>query len=259
MPQRKTSAAADRQPAKTNRLKRQLRVATNNPATRRRSSTANKRLTEKFAWIVEKWRRQFNHKRRSPMPHRLPPMLASTVEQPFNDADWQFEIKWDGYRTLAYLSSGKVDLRSRNQLSLCAKFTEVAEALAKWPVNAVVDGEVVVLSENGRADFGALQNWRQTQSGTLVYYVFDLLWLDGIDLQKEPLTVRQEVLKSLIPEGGVIRFSESIDEAGIDFYEAAAQNGLEGIMAKRKSAPYRSGTRTKDWYKIKLETRHEAL
>lgn len=193
------------------------------------------------------------------MPHRLPPMLASTLSKPFNDGEWQFEIKWDGYRAIAYLLQGKVDLRSRNQLSLCNKFEEVADALKRWPVNAVVDGEVVVLGSDGKADFGALQNWRQSKNGTLVYYVFDLLWLDGIDLQKEPLTTRQEVLKSIIPEGGVIRFSESIEEWGVDFYEAAKQNGLEGVIAKRKTAPYRSGTRVKDWFKIKVEERHEAI
>lgn len=193
------------------------------------------------------------------MPHRLPPMLASSLAEPFNDSDWQFEIKWDGYRAISYLANGKVDIRSRNQLSLCNKFVEVADALKSWPVNAVVDGEVVVLSSDGKADFGALQNWRESKEGTLVYYVFDMLWLDGIDLQKEPLTLRQEILKSLIPDGGVIRFSESIEEFGVDFYEAAKQNGLEGIIAKRKSAPYRSGARVKDWLKVKVEERHEAL
>lgn len=193
------------------------------------------------------------------MPHRLPPMLASTVSAPFDDGEWQFEIKWDGYRAISYLSAGKIDLRSRSQLSLCSKFSEVADALHHWPINAVIDGEIVVLGDNGKPDFGALQNWRQAKEGTLVYYVFDLLWLDGMDLQKEPLTVRREVLKSLVPEGGIIRFSDAIDEYGTDFYEAAKQNGLEGIIAKRKSSGYRGGTRSRDWFKIKVEQRHEAL
>lgn len=259
MPQRKTNKAANVQRAKRSRLNRHLKTAVKNPERRTPVALVNKREAERFAWVTEKWRRQFNHKGRTPIPRRLPPMLASTVAKPFNDGDWQFEIKWDGYRAIAYLCNGKVDLRSRNQLSLCNKFPEIGDALRTWPVNAVVDGEIVVLSEEGKADFGALQSWGQIKEGTLAYYVFDLLWLDGIDLQKEPLTLRQEVLKSLIPEGGVIRFSDSIDECGVEFYEAAKQNGLEGIVAKRKSAPYRSATRSKDWFKVKVEERHEAL
>jgi len=259
MPQRKGNNPADKTTVKVNRLSRHAGPASRQSKSGSSTVTVGKRDREKYAWVIEQWRRQFNHKRRTPIPHRLPPMLASTLTEPFNDGDWQFEIKWDGYRAISYLFGGKVDMRSRNQLSLCNKFIEVADALKHWPVNAVIDGEIVVLSDDGRADFGALQNWRERKEGTLVYYVFDLLWLDGIDLQKEPLTVRQEVLKSLVPEGGVIRFSESIDEWGVDFFEAAKNNGLEGIIAKRKSAPYRSGARVKDWLKIKAEERHEAL
>jgi len=259
MPQRKDTKPAGRKATKVSRLRRQLPQGSESKHRGSDTQPVDKRTIEKFAWLMEKWRRHFNHKRKTGVPNRLPPMLASSSTEPFNDAEWQFEIKWDGYRAIAYLTSGKVDLRSRNGLSLCNKFSEIGDALKRWPVNAVVDGEVVVLSPDGKADFGALQNWQETKEGTLVYYVFDLLWLNGIDLQKESLSVRQEVLKSLIPDGGVIRFSESIDEWGVDFYEAAKQNGLEGIIAKRKTAPYRSGVRVKDWLKIKVEERHEAL
>lgn len=258
MPQRKANKTASVETTKRSRLNQRLQ-ASEKPVRSTPVALTSKREAERLVWVTEKWRRQFNHKRRMPAPHRLPPMLASSLTKPFNDKDWQFEIKWDGYRAVAYLCSGKVDLRSRNQLSLCNKFPEIGDALRTWPVNAVVDGEIVVLSNDGKADFGALQSWRQTKEGTLVYYVFDLLWLDGIDLQKEPLVVRQEALKSLVPEGGVIRFSDSIDECGVEFYEAAKQNGLEGIIAKRKSAPYRGASRSKDWFKIKVEERHEAL
>lgn len=257
MPLRKETKPAGRNAAKVSRLRRH--VASTKEVHSLPAAPVEKRTIEKFAWITEKWRRHFNHKRKTAMPHRLAPMLASTASEPFNDGDWQFEIKWDGYRAVAYLANGKVELRSRNGLSLCNKFMEIGDALKRWPVNAVVDGEVVVLSPDGKADFGALQNWGESKEGTLVYYVFDLLWFGGIDLQKEPLTTRQEVLRSIIPDGGAIRFSESIDAYGVDFFEAAKQNGLEGIIAKRKSAPYRSGARVKDWFKIKVEERHEAL
>ncbi|HUP14098.1 MAG TPA: hypothetical protein VM187_17880, partial [Niastella sp.] len=116
------------------------------------------------------------------MPHDLKPMLASLTDQPFDDKNWQFEIKWDGYRALAYVNSTDIALRSRNNLSFNHKYPAIIDALRQWPVNAVIDGEVVVLAEDGKADFGALQSWHTQQHGTLLYYVFDLLWIEGIDL-----------------------------------------------------------------------------
>lgn len=186
-------------------------------------------------------------------------MLASITDEAFNDPDWQFEIKWDGYRALAYTGNKRVDLRSRNNLSFKKKYPELIETLEDWPVNAIVDGEVVILSEDGKADFGALQNWDRLKEGELLYYAFDLLWIEGIDLTKEPLSIRREVLKKILPDTGRIRYSECIDDYGIDFFTAAKANGLEGIIAKNKHAAYHPGTRTKQWYKIKIETRHEAL
>ncbi|HEY1113838.1 MAG TPA: DNA ligase D, partial [Chitinophagaceae bacterium] len=212
-----------------------------------------------WAWIIEGIKREFQHKRRTRMPRDLKPELATLKEEPFNHKDWQFEIKWDGYRALAYTQGGKADLRSRNNGSFNRRFPAIVKALEVWPVNAVVDGEVVVLSEEGKSDFAALQAWDQAPRGQLIYYVFDLLWVEGIDLQKEPLTVRREVLRRLVPDRGPIRYSDSIEECGIDFFKAARDNGLEGIIAKKKSAPYKAATRTKDWYKIKADRRHEAV
>lgn len=193
------------------------------------------------------------------MPRNLKPTLASIVDEPFNNEDWQFEIKWDGYRSLAYVNKGHADLFSRNNLSFNQKFASIADALKTWPVDVVVDGEIVILSEDGRADFSALQKWDKKPEGELLYFVFDVLWVEGIDLRKEPLTTRREILRKLIPESGPIRFSDHIDEYGIDFFKAARENGLEGIIAKRKTAPYQTGQRTKDWIKIKAEKRHEAI
>lgn len=212
-----------------------------------------------WRWILEGIKREFQHKRRTRMPHDLKPELATLREEPFNHKDWQFEIKWDGYRALAYTQGGKADLRSRNNASFNRRFPTIVKALEGWPVNAVVDGEVVVLSEEGKSDFAALQAWDQAPRGQLIYYLFDLLWVEGIDLQKEPLTVRREVLRRLVPDSGPIRYSDCIDEYGIDFFKAAKENGLEGIIAKKKSAPYKAATRTRDWYKIKADRRHEAV
>jgi len=196
---------------------------------------------------------------KEPMPQNLKPMLSGIAAEPFNAAGWQFEIKWDGYRALSYLKRGSVELKSRNNLSFHEKFSAVTEALMDWGINAVVDGEIVVLNEEGHADFEALQGWKVAQKGTLVYFVFDLLWLDGYNLMSLPLMKRREILIKLMPQNGVIRFSDSIDEAGIDFFKVAQQNGLEGIIAKQKEAPYITATRTKSWLKIKAEERHEAV
>ena len=118
---------------------------------------------------------------------------------------------------------------------------------------------MVVLTEEGKADFASLQNADRMQAGRLFYYAFDLLWIEGIDFTKEPLSTRREVLKRILPDTGNIRYSECIDEYGIDFFAAAKANGLEGIIAKNKTSTYQPGVRTKQWYKIKVETQHEAI
>jgi bifunctional non-homologous end joining protein LigD len=186
-------------------------------------------------------------------------MLASITDEPFNNEDWQFEIKWDGYRALAYLNKEKVQLRSRNNISFDQKYLLVYNALKQWPVNAVIDGEIIVLNEEGKADFKALQDWQLVKNGELVYYVFDILWLDGISLSNLPLMQRQQILKQVMSESNIIRFSDSIEGYGIDFYNIAKENNLEGIIAKRKDSVYQSGFRTKSWLKIKIEQRHEAV
>lgn len=211
------------------------------------------------SWVLEKFKRQFKGRKPSPMPTDLKPMLASVKSEAFNDAGWQFEIKWDGYRALAYVKNGEAELCSRNDLSFNAKFPPVVEALRAWRVRAVLDGEVVSLSKEGKADFAALQNYGDGADSDLRYYVFDLLWLEGIDLRGEPLHVRRKVLKAILPDTGIIRYSESIEECGIDFLASAKNAGLEGIIAKRSDSVYTAGARTADWYKIKLECRHEAV
>src|ERR1051325_7119120 len=119
---------------------------------------------------------------RSKMPQRLVPMLATLVDRPFDEPGWVYEVKWDGYRALAFCNGMDVNLLSRNEKSFNDKFYPLIEELEKWDVRAVVDGEVVVLDENGVSSFGALQNWRSEADGELVFYVFDVLWYDGKDL-----------------------------------------------------------------------------
>jgi bifunctional non-homologous end joining protein LigD len=260
MPLRKTKNKTEKKESSSNKLR--VTLPANGSIKKRKEEkelTIDLQRSKDYQWITEQVKRDFQHKKRTPMPQDIKPMLASVTDQAFNDKDWQFEIKWDGYRAMAYIDNGKADIRSRNNLPFAKKYPSVIEALKQWPVNAVVDGEIVILSEEGKADFGALQNWDKVQEGELLYYVFDILWVEGIDLQNEPLSVRRKVLKQLMPDSGLLRFSDCIDECGIDFFAAARANGLEGIIAKQKDAPYRAGYRTDKWFKIKAETRHEAI
>lgn len=202
------------------------------------------------------------------MPLHLKPMLATLVGEPFSNEGWQFELKLDGYRAMAYINNGKspftpgepdIDIRSRNDHSFNKKFVGIYDALKEWKINAVVDGEIVVVNDEGRPDFNRIQLWETQQEGDLVYYVFDLLWIEGINLMDEPLYKRREILKQVMPESGTIRYSDHIDEVGVEFFEVAKENKLEGIIGKRKDSIYIPDSRSKSWLKIKAEEKHEAI
>ena len=192
-------------------------------------------------------------------PENLQPMLATLVDKPFDEEGWQYEIKWDGYRALGYINKGKVTLRSRNNKSFDEKFYPVYDALTKWPINAVIDGEIIVANDQGIANFSRLQNWRSEADGNLLFYVFDILWLEGKSLMNLPLVERREILEEIIPESDTIILSESFDSSGTEFYNSAEKLGLEGIMAKRKDSIYVPGDRTRNWLKIKTQTRQEVV
>jgi len=193
------------------------------------------------------------------MPLRVKPMLTTLVDEAFDGDDWLFEIKWDGYRTVSSISGGKVELYSRNNLSFNQRYPEIVDELSTWTVDAVFDGEIVVLDENGHSRFQYLQNWMSDQQGTLRYYVFDILWLDGYDLTEVPLIDRKKILKQIIPQSDAICYSDHVEKNGIKFFEAANQRGLEGIIAKKKNATYETDTRSKNWLKIKTALRQEAV
>lgn len=191
--------------------------------------------------------------------NKVEPMLATLVDKPFDDEGWIYEIKWDGYRAVAFMNKGEVEFKSRNDKSFNEKFYPLYESLKAWGINAVVDGEVVVVNEQGVANFGALQNWRSEADGELLYYVFDILWYEGRDLRDLPLTERKAILADLIPEDTAILPSKEFATSGIDFLDAAKRMGLEGIMAKRKDSTYQTGNRTRDWLKIKANKRQEVV
>ncbi|MBW7674190.1 DNA ligase D [Chryseobacterium chendengshani] len=187
------------------------------------------------------------------------PMLATLIDQPFDSDEWLYEIKWDGYRAVAFMNGKSVAFKSRNNKSFSEKFYPIQQELEKMKLKAVIDGEVVVLGKKGSADFGSLQNWRSEADGDLVYYVFDILWYDGKDLKDLPLTERKTVLEHILPKSDLILLSQDFHTSGIEFLEAAKKMGLEGIMAKRKDSQYHTKNRTKDWLKIKSNKRQEVV
>lgn len=192
-------------------------------------------------------------------PKTLSPMLATLVDKPFHDDGWVYEVKWDGYRAVSFVQAGQVNILSRNNKSFDEKFYPIRMALESWNVNAVVDGEIVVLDDKGLSDFSALQNWRSEADGHLLYYVFDLLWLDGSDLTDLPLALRKELLKEIMPDHELIRFSETFQVSGTEIYERAEALGLEGIIAKKIDSVYSPGHRSTDWLKIKVKKRQEVV
>jgi bifunctional non-homologous end joining protein LigD len=194
------------------------------------------------------------------MPKNIEPMLATLVNAPVNDEGWIYEMKWDGYRAIAYLQNDKVNICSRNNKSFDQKFYPIHQALQQWHINAVVDGEIVVVNENGIPDFSALQLWRSEADGQLLYYVFDILWWEGFSVMHLPLEERKRLLKAILSKNNHhLRFSEILKDDGGEAFELAKQLHLEGVMAKRSGSIYTTGTRTKDWLKIKTEKRQELV
>ncbi|MCS4163644.1 DNA ligase D [Sphingobacterium sp. BIGb0116] len=187
------------------------------------------------------------------------PMLATLIDKPFDDQNWVYEVKWDGYRALAFMKNGKIELKSRNDKSFKEKFYPVYDTLKSIAINAILDGEIVVLEKNGTANFAALQNWRSEADGDLVYYVFDILWYDGKDLKGLSLLDRKAILKEVMPQNDLILLSEHFDTSGVGFLNEAKKLGIEGVMAKRKESVYHIHERSPDWLKIKANRRQEVV
>ena len=183
------------------------------------------------------------------------PMLASLAESVPHGDDWTYEVKFDGWRAIAYLRGGECTLLSRTGKDLSERFAEVAKALVKAvkTPNAVVDGEITRIEPSGRTSFSELQQG----SGPLVYFAFDLLERDGRPLVDEPLVERKEELRKLL-DGRVktVAYSESFDD-GDALFEVARQQGLEGLIAKRADSTYKAGRRTRDWLKVKTQNNDE--
>jgi bifunctional non-homologous end joining protein LigD len=197
-----------------------------------------------------------------PFPTKIHPMLATASEKPFNDSAWLFEIKWDGYRAIAFIESNKIRLVSRNQNDLTMQYPELSAIPSQLNAKtAILDGEIVALDEEGRSNFSQMQQRTGFTSPkkrsarrpeiAVLYYAFDLLYLDGQDLRKLPLEERKKKLAALIQPDGLLRYSDHVDAQGVGLFNVAKQKGLEGIVAKRKSSIYEE-RRSPSWLKIKI-------
>jgi bifunctional non-homologous end joining protein LigD len=204
-----------------------------------------------------------------PMPAEIHPMLATSIEKPFDGADWLFEIKWDGYRAVAFIADGKVRLISRNQNELTPRYPELEDLPRSVQAKtAILDGEVVALDDQGRPSFSLMQQRTGFRPGgrrgpinasvPVLYYAFDLLYLDGYDLRKLPLHERKKKLASIVVAGDALRFSDHYEQQGMALFEIAREKGLEGIVAKKRDSVYQE-RRTSDWLKIKIRRRLECV
>lgn len=192
------------------------------------------------------------------MPHKVKPMLATLAEQPFNNENYLYEIKWDGYRAIAEIEKRDVRLYSRNNQDFSEKYSLITEELADIEHDCVLDGEIVALDSQGNAKFQLLQDYGMHRKAQLMYYVFDILYLDGYDLRNVPLLERKKLLKEILNETSHIKYSDHIDTQGIELFKAAKAKNLEGIIAKRKNSTYTS-SRSDDWQKIKNIQMQEAV
>ncbi|WP_333819687.1 DNA ligase D [Ohtaekwangia sp.] len=189
----------------------------------------------------------------------IQPMTAQIGDEPFDNDDWVFEIKWDGYRAIAEINKKEIRFYSRNGLSFDKLYPPVVEALKKLKEEVVLDGEVVVLDKNDKPSFQKLQHYRENRSLPLVYYIFDCLSYKGKDLTNLPLVERKKILRKIIPESAVLRYSDHVAGDGVAFFKHAVKLGLEGMIAKRASSLYSIGRRTSDWLKIKNHNTQEAV
>jgi bifunctional non-homologous end joining protein LigD len=196
-------------------------------------------------------------KANAPFPELIPPCLPTLVKKPPSGPEWLHEVKWDGYRFVCYLKAGNVRMMTRNALDWSSNFPAIVEAIQKLPAGAaIIDGEAVILDDSGVSHFGSLQQAFAKGGGkarNAVLYAFDLLYLDGLDLRREPLVTRKAELARLLKRVGrnsAVQLSEELEGDAKVILKAACREGLEGIVSKRRDSPYPSG-RSKEWLKTK--------
>jgi bifunctional non-homologous end joining protein LigD len=201
------------------------------------------------------------------MPDIIQPMLATLVDDPFSNPEWIFETKWDGFRSVCFVKNGKSRFVSRNQIDMTPQYPELAKTAKQIDAKeAILDGEIVALDKDGMPRFQLLQPRVGRKSGIealrgqghIVYYVFDLLYVDGQDLMACPVVERKEALEQILKPASFIKLSEHIVGDGEAFFEQIERFHLEGMIAKRAASPYVQ-KRTKDWLKVKTVVRSEVV
>ncbi len=234
---------------------------------KRSASSATNAVKKKNARAAEL--EQLKGAERAPMPNWVQPMLATLVDEPFDSQEWLFEIKWDGYRALAFIEGDHVRLLSRNQNDLTSEYPELAELPSHLRAQqAILDGEIVALDEEGRPSFSLMQQrtgFRERgRVGTkdravpILYYVFDLLYVDGYSLLRVDLENRKELLSGIVAETSVLRYSDHVLGKGSALYAAAKQRGIEGIVGKRRASCYIT-KRSREWLKMKITQTQECV
>jgi DNA ligase D-like protein (predicted ligase) len=190
-------------------------------------------------------------------PAFIEPMAARLVQALPEGDDWLYEVKFDGYRALLIKDESRIELRSRKNNDLTATYPAIRDAaLGLQARTAVLDGEIVALSAQGRPSFQALQHRGAHRDFAVVFYAFDLLHLDGEDYTRRPLSERKDRLRGVVGSSGVL-LSDALPGTAAQVIEAVGKLGLEGVIAKRKSSPYQAGVRTDAWVKLKLDRQQE--
>ena len=186
------------------------------------------------------------------------PMLATLVDEPFDDKRWVFEAKWDGFRLITEKRGRTLTLWSRNGIDVTTKYAVLLPALQKIEGSCVVDGELCALDAHGRSRFQLLQNALNKQA-TLLYLVFDALFVGGKDIRKKSLLERKKILRALLPCDPLLRYSEHVAEFGMREFTKAQRAHEEGVIAKRTAGLYYSGKRTREWLKFKAVHEQEVV
>lgn len=189
----------------------------------------------------------------------IKPMLATATEKIFNDPNWIYELKWDGYRIISRIEEGKVKLYSRNGLTYNSKFPSIVEDLEQIPHDVILDGEVVVVDKHGKPDFQKLQNYNEKTPGQLRYYVFDMLYLNGHSMLELPLTERKSLIPEILEDLHQTFYCDHVEGMGAAFFQKAIDEGMEGVIAKKADSTYSPGYRTENWLKIKAVQSQEAI
>ena len=189
----------------------------------------------------------------------IKPMLCKVSDKAFDDKDWAFEIKWDGYRAIADLSKDELRLYSRNGIDFSHKFKKISNSLNLQEHPMILDGEIVAYDDKGKPNFQWLQRIGDNPDLALTFQVFDLLWLNGHSTENLSYLQRKELLKDALIENEIIKYSDHILEKGKDFFQAAKDMGLEGIVAKKTDSLYKENLRSSEWLKIKIHKSDEAV